>query len=120
MNEEQLLALSRQLLSTIVSKRTSVQLKYKYYEAEQEVRDLGISMPVRLLMLQSGLGWASKAVDVIADLGDSPNFNAHNQTPVISAKSSASRSNVSANWTICRISSASSGGAASVDAPIRM
>lgn len=67
MNEEQLLALSRQLLSTIVSKRTSVQLKYKYYEAEQEVRDLGISMPVRLLMLQSGLGWASKAVDVIAD-----------------------------------------------------
>lgn len=67
MNEEQLLAISRQLLSTIVSKRTSVQLKYRYYEAEQEVRDLGISMPVKLLMLQSGLGWASKAVDVIAD-----------------------------------------------------
>lgn len=67
MNEEQLLALSRQLLEIIVSKRTSVQLKYRYYEAEQEIRDLGISMPARLLMLQSGLGWASKAVDVVAD-----------------------------------------------------
>lgn len=67
MNEDQLLALSRQLLATIVSKRTSIQLKYRYYEAEQEVRDLGISMPVKLLMLNSGLGWASKAVDVIAD-----------------------------------------------------
>lgn len=67
MNEDQLLALSRQLLAIIVSKRTSVQLKYRYYEAEQEVRDLGISMPVKLLMLQSGLGWASKAVDVVAD-----------------------------------------------------
>lgn len=67
MNEEQLLAISRNLLTTIVSKRTSVQLKYRYYDAEQEVRDLGISMPVKLLMLNSGLGWASKAVDVIAD-----------------------------------------------------
>lgn len=67
MNEEMLLAISRKMLATIVSKRTSVQLKYRYYDAEQEVRDLGISMPVKLLMLQSGLGWASKAVDVIAD-----------------------------------------------------
>lgn len=67
MNREELLNISRQLLATIVSKRTSVQLKYKYYEAEQEVRDLGISMPVKLLMLQAGLGWASKAVDVVAD-----------------------------------------------------
>lgn len=67
MNEDQLLALSRELLAIIVRKRTSVQLKYKYYEAEQEVRDLGISMPVKLLMLQAGLGWASKAVDVVAD-----------------------------------------------------
>lgn len=67
MNEAQILALSRQLLSIIVSKRTKVQLKYDYYEAEQRLRDLGISMPARLLALESGLGWASKAVDVVAD-----------------------------------------------------
>lgn len=67
MNEAQLLALSRQLLGTIVSKRSRVQNKYDYYEAEQRTRDLGISMPAKLLALQSGLGWASKAVDVVAD-----------------------------------------------------
>lgn len=67
MNEAELLALSRNLLATIVSKRSKVQLKYDYYEAEQRLRDLGISMPAKLLALQSGLGWASKAVDVVAD-----------------------------------------------------
>lgn len=67
MNEAQMLALSRQLLGIIVSKRTKVLQKYAYYEAEQQVRDLGISMPAKLLALQSGLGWASKAVDVLAD-----------------------------------------------------
>ena len=67
MDEAQLLQLSRNLLGTIVSKRSKVQLKYDYYEAEQRLRDLGISMPAKLLALQSGLGWASKAVDVVAD-----------------------------------------------------
>ena len=67
MNESQLLALSRQLLGIIVAKRSKVQQKYSYYEAEQRIRDLGISMPAKLLALQSGLGWASKAVDVVAD-----------------------------------------------------
>lgn len=67
MDEAQLLSLSRNLLGTIVSKRSKVQLKYDYYEAEQRLRDLGISMPAKLLALQSGLGWASKAVDVVAD-----------------------------------------------------
>lgn len=67
MDEAQLLSLSRNLLGTIVSKRSKVQMKYDYYEAEQRLRDLGISMPAKLLALQSGLGWASKAVDVVAD-----------------------------------------------------
>lgn len=67
MDEAQLESLSRKLLGIIVSKRQKVQLKYDYYEAEQQVRDLGISMPAKLLALQSGLGWASKAVDVVAD-----------------------------------------------------
>lgn len=67
MNEAQLLEMSRNLLGIIVSKRSKVQLKYEYYEAEQRLRDLGISMPAKLLALQSGLGWASKAVDVVAD-----------------------------------------------------
>ena len=67
MNEAELLAISRNLLGTIVSKRTKVQQKYDYYEAEQRLRDLGISMPARLLALQAGLGWASKAVDTVAD-----------------------------------------------------
>lgn len=67
MDEAALLAMSRNLLGIIVSKRSKVQLKYDYYEAEQRLRDLGISMPARLLALQSGLGWASKAVDVVAD-----------------------------------------------------
>lgn len=67
MNEAELLSLSRNLLGTIVSKRTKVQHKYDYYEAEQRLRDLGISMPAKLLALQSGLGWASKAVDTVAD-----------------------------------------------------
>lgn len=67
MNESELLALSRNLLGIIVSKRSKVQVKYDYYEAEQRLKDLGISMPARLLAMQSGLGWASKAVDVVAD-----------------------------------------------------
>jgi hypothetical protein len=66
-SEAELLALSQKLLGIIVSKRDRVKTKYAYYEAEQRMRDLGISMPARLLALQSGLGWASKAVDVMAD-----------------------------------------------------
>lgn len=67
MNESDLKKLSASMLATIISKRSKVQQKYAYYEAEQRIQDLGISMPAKLKLIEAGLGWASTAVDTMAD-----------------------------------------------------
>lgn len=41
--------------------------KYCYYNANQQVVDLGISMPKNFRGLKPGVGWASRAVNTLAD-----------------------------------------------------
>ena len=48
-------------------KRTRVQLRYRYYEMKNAMKDLGISTPEALRGWTSALGWCGKAVDSIAD-----------------------------------------------------
>ena len=48
-------------------KRQRVNLRYKYYEMKNYVRDFGISTPPGLRGFTSSLGWCAKAVDSLAD-----------------------------------------------------
>ena len=48
-------------------KRTRVLLRYKFYEQKQRAIDLGISTPEGLEWFSSVNGWATKAVDSLAD-----------------------------------------------------
>lgn len=48
-------------------KRQRVNLRYKYYEMKNYVRDFGISTPPELRGFISSLGWCAKAVDSLAD-----------------------------------------------------
>ena len=56
-----------ELRRRLAAKRTRVLLRYAYYEMKNQVRDLGISTPPALRMLNSALGWCASAVDSLAD-----------------------------------------------------
>lgn len=49
------------------SKKTRVNLRYKYYEMKNAVKDFQISTPPDLKSWQSVLGWCGRAVDALAD-----------------------------------------------------
>lgn len=51
----------------LLLKRTRVNLRYKFYEMKNMVRDFGISTPPDLRMWMGTLGWCAKAVDSLAD-----------------------------------------------------
>lgn len=48
-------------------KRTRVDVRYRYYEAKNVMRDLRISTPPQLLGMSPCLGWCAKSVDAVAD-----------------------------------------------------
>lgn len=49
------------------TKRSRVNLRYKYYEMKNVVRDMNVSTPKELRWLNETLGWCAKAVDSLAD-----------------------------------------------------
>lgn len=51
----------------LIAKRRRVNLRYKYYEMKNEVKDLGISTPPDLKFFHSTLGWCAAGVDKLAD-----------------------------------------------------
>lgn len=51
----------------LASKQTRVDLRYKYYEMKQLVKDMRISTPPQLFRMTETLGWCAKAVDCLAD-----------------------------------------------------
>lgn len=59
--------IAKSLLSTLASKATKVQDKYDYYNADNDVRDFGISTPRKMLHHRPGIGWASRAVNTLSD-----------------------------------------------------
>jgi len=56
-----------QLKKKLATKKTRVQLRYRYYEMKNLTPDFGISTPPDLRHWMSVLGWCGKAVDGLAD-----------------------------------------------------
>jgi hypothetical protein len=44
-----------------------VQTKYEYYNADNDIRDFGISTPRKMVHSRPGIGWASRAVNTLSD-----------------------------------------------------
>lgn len=55
------------LRAKLKEKRPGVLKRYKYYDAKNIVRDLGISTPPNLMYWVSALGWCGRGVDALAD-----------------------------------------------------
>lgn len=59
--------LANRLVFSLTEKQLKVQNKYDYYNADNEVPDLGISTPMRMRSLRPGIGWAGRAVHTLGD-----------------------------------------------------
>jgi hypothetical protein len=59
--------LASKLLLDLASHEPSVNDKYQYYDADNDIRDYGISTPARMVHLRPGIGWASRAINTLSD-----------------------------------------------------
>lgn len=59
--------LANKLVLDLAGHESNVQNKYEYYNADNDIRDYGISTPARFIHLRPGIGWASRAVDTLSD-----------------------------------------------------
>jgi len=59
--------LANKLIYCLTQKQVKVQDKYDYYNADNDITDYGISTPMRMRHLRPGIGWASRAVNTLAD-----------------------------------------------------
>ena len=59
--------LAQELLRCLAKKSSKVQDKYDYYNADNDIRDFGISTPARMRNSRPGVGWASRAVNTLSD-----------------------------------------------------
>ncbi len=59
--------LARKLVLDLASHEPSVQDKYEYYDADNDIRDYGISTPRKMVHLRPGIGWASRAINTLSD-----------------------------------------------------
>lgn len=55
------------LLKVLREKEPRVQDKYEYYNADNDVRDFGISIPKKMIGNRPGIGWAARAVNTLSD-----------------------------------------------------
>lgn len=60
-------ALAQKSLICLATKSDSVNKKYDYYNADNGIRDFGISTPARMIHNIPGIGWASRAVNTLSD-----------------------------------------------------
>ena len=60
-------SLANRLVYCLTSKQVKVQDKYDYYNADNDVPDLGISTPMKMRNLRPGIGWAQRAVNTLSD-----------------------------------------------------
>lgn len=65
--EQSALALAQKLVLGLASCEPKVNTKYEYYNADNDIRDFGISTPRRMTNLTPGIGWASRAVNTLSD-----------------------------------------------------
>jgi hypothetical protein len=59
--------LANDLLNKLSEKSSRVQDKYDYYNADNDVRDFGISIPKNMINSRPGVGWASRAINSLSD-----------------------------------------------------
>lgn len=64
---DNLTSLANQLLVNLSNHAASVANKYSYYNATQDIQDIGISLPKRMSHLRVGVGWAARAVNTLTD-----------------------------------------------------
>ena len=55
------------LLNQLWRRARRAQIKYDYYDADNDVRDFGISVPKKMMNSKPGVGWASRAVNTLSD-----------------------------------------------------
>lgn len=58
---------AQELLKCLREKEPRVLDKYEYYNADNEIRDYGISIPKRMIGTRPGIGWAGRAVNTLSD-----------------------------------------------------
>lgn len=59
--------LANKLIFGLTSKQVTVQNKYDYYNADNDIADFGISTPMRMRKIRPGIGWAGRAVNTLSD-----------------------------------------------------
>ncbi len=59
--------IASQLLNKLQTLAFNAGEKYRYYDADQLVVDLGISVPKKFRYMKPGVGWASRAVNTVGD-----------------------------------------------------
>lgn len=59
--------LAQVLVKNLGTYEPKVQNKYDYYNADNDIRDFGISTPAKMVNLRPGVGWASRAVNTLSD-----------------------------------------------------
>ena len=59
--------LAQELVKNLGTYEPKVQNKYDYYNADNDIRDFGISTPAKMVHLRPGVGWASRAVNTLSD-----------------------------------------------------
>lgn len=60
-------AVADSMIATLDYFEPKVKNKYDYYNADNDVQDLGISTPRRFVNRKPGIGWASRAVNTLSD-----------------------------------------------------
>lgn len=55
------------LLQQLAYKSRRARNKYEYYDADNDIRDFGISVPKKMMNSKPGIGWASRAVNTLSD-----------------------------------------------------
>lgn len=60
-------ALAQKALNRLASRSTKSRYKYEYYDADNDIRDFGISTPLKLANNRPGIGWAGRAVNTLSD-----------------------------------------------------
>lgn len=59
--------IAESMIKTLEYFEPKVKTKYDYYNADNQVRDYGISTPRKFVNLKPGVGWASRAVNTLSD-----------------------------------------------------
>lgn len=65
--QDQAYSLANRMLFRLTERQVKVQDKYDYYNADNDIRDFGISTPMRMRNTRPGIGWASRAVNTLSD-----------------------------------------------------